>query len=97
MDELGRVGWLTVGVAGMALAGTARAVSQAGRIARGLLQSPPAQADGTPAAGGPDAQADGGPGGWILLAALLLAAGAAYHAVTGAEAVVKEILHGPAR
>lgn len=62
------------------LAGTARAVSQAGRIARGLLQSPPADR----AAGS-------------CSPPLLPAGGAACHAVAGAEAVVKEILHGPAR
>lgn len=89
------MGWVTIGVAGMALAGAARAVGEAGRIARETLRSP-AEEGRAPTAGGSDGRADSGPGGWIVLNALILAGGAVYHAVAGAGAVVKDLLHGEA-
>lgn len=38
-------------------------------------------------------RADSGPGGWVLFSALILAGWAAYHVMSGTEAVVKEILN----
>ncbi|WP_159401101.1 hypothetical protein [Streptomyces sp. NRRL B-24484] len=71
MDEIGRVGWLTIGVTGMALAGAAHAVAGVGHIARDMLRSPAPEGS------------DAAPGGWFLFSALTVAGWAAYHGHVG--------------
>ncbi|MGW4159899.1 hypothetical protein [Streptomyces sp. NPDC004788] len=94
MDELGRVEWFAIGVTGMALAAVAHAAAGAAHIARETLRAP---TGGNPGSDGSDFQADSGPGGWILLSALILASGAVYHFVSGVRTVVKEVVHVAAR
>ncbi|MEW1913888.1 hypothetical protein AB0442_36600 [Kitasatospora sp. NPDC085895] len=92
MDEIGRAGWLTIGVTGMALAGAGHALAGLGHIARDMVRSP-ATENGEPVRDGSTLRTDSGPGGWVLFGALILAGWAAYHAMSGTEAIVKEILH----
>jgi hypothetical protein len=90
VDEIGRAGWFGIGVTGMALVGAAHAVAGAVHIAREIVRSP-AAAGREPVAGGSSAPKVSGPGGWILVGALVVAGGALHHAVAGAGAIVKEI------
>ncbi|GAA1105610.1 hypothetical protein GCM10009663_54620 [Kitasatospora arboriphila] len=92
MDEIGRAGWLTIGVTGTALVGAGHALAGLGRIAGDMVRSP-ATESGEPVRDGSTLQADGGPGGWVLFSALILAGWAAHHVMSGTEAVVKEILN----
>ncbi|AUY48237.1 hypothetical protein [Streptomyces sp. CB01881] len=96
MDEIGRAGWVAIGVAGMALAGAAHAVVGAEHIMKELLRSPE-QASRDSRSAGSEAQGVSGPGGWILLGSLLLAAGAVAHVVGATGTIVKEVLHVTAR
>ncbi|MGW4893051.1 hypothetical protein ACWEQL_12430 [Kitasatospora sp. NPDC004240] len=93
MDEIGRFGWFALGVTGMALAAAVHAAAGAGHIPR-QLWGPSATVDGAGGSGG--ARGDG-PGGWLLLSAVVLAGGAAYHAAMGTRAIVREILNVTAR
>ncbi|WP_369145162.1 hypothetical protein [Streptomyces sp. R44] len=89
MDEIGRAEWFGIGVIGMALAGTAHAAVGAMHIARDMLRAPTEN----PASGVSDLEVMSGPGGWILFGALILTGGAIYHFVSGAGAIVKEVVH----
>jgi hypothetical protein len=98
VEEIGRAGWVAIGVAGMALVGVAHAVAGAGRIAREAVHARAAEGR-DPEAGGSDSGGSviSGPGGWILFSALVLAGGAIHHAAAGAGAIVKQILPVAAR
>ncbi|MFJ8018376.1 hypothetical protein [Streptomyces sp. NPDC096339] len=89
MEEIGRMEWVAIGVAGMALAGAAHAAVGLTHIAREMLRAPTKN----PVPGGSELQAISGPGGWILFAALILSSEAVYHFVSGVGTVLKEVVH----
>ncbi|MER6301606.1 hypothetical protein ABT247_18865 [Kitasatospora sp. NPDC001539] len=95
MDEIGRVGWFTIGVSAMALAGAGHAVAGAGRIAKEMLRTPDEERRAA-ASGRRTLKTASGAGGWILFGALLLAPEAIRHALSGAETIAKEAVKEPA-
>ncbi|MCG6498386.1 hypothetical protein [Kitasatospora sp. A2-31] len=95
MEEIGRVGWFTIGVTTIALAGAGHAMAGAGRIAKEMLRTPDEERRAA-ASGRRTLESASGAGGWVLFGALVLAPGAIRHVLSGTETVVKEVVKEPA-
>jgi hypothetical protein len=91
MTEITRGGWFAVGVALVAAAAAAHAVSDAAHIADTVVHTEPVHGPMT-ASVDLTAPPESGPGGWLLVTAGLLAAGAAIRMAAGAKEIVKELI-----
>ncbi|MDI2129089.1 hypothetical protein [Yinghuangia seranimata] len=92
--EITRGGWLAGGTAFLATAAVAHAVADAAHIAGGVVHTRPTRRR-VPAQAVPALPLESGRGGWLLVTAGLLAAGAVMHAVDYAKEMVRELTEAP--